>query len=82
MDDKPIYEKLTEIFRDILDDEHIVLTPKTTAQDILEWDSVNHINIVVAVETKFGIKFKSAEIEKLKNVGEFATLIKQRLAAK
>lgn len=82
MDEKAIYEKLTPIFRDVLDDESITLTPETTADDIPEWDSVNHIHIVVAVESAFKVKFKSAEIEELKNVGELVSLIEKHLTAK
>lgn len=80
MQDAAIYEKLTGIFRDVFDDESIVLSPEMTADDVAEWDSANHINIVVATEEAFGIRFKSAEIEELKNVGDFVALVKGRLA--
>jgi acyl carrier protein len=70
-----IYSQLTDIFRDIFDDESIVLTAETTAADIPEWDSFNHINLIVATEQKFGIKFKTAELEGLKNVGHLVQLI-------
>jgi acyl carrier protein len=70
-----IYSQLTEIFRDIFDDESVVLTPETTAADIDDWDSFNHINLIVATEQKFGIKFKTAELEDLKNVGHLVQLI-------
>jgi acyl carrier protein len=74
-----ILEKLTDIFHDVFSDDSLVLAPQMTADDVEEWDSFNHINIVVATETRFGIKFKTAEIEKLKNVGEFVELISQKL---
>lgn len=81
MTEEAIYEQLTPIFRDIFDDESIVLTPDTRAADIPDWDSLNHITLVVAQETKFGIKFKSAELEELLNVGQLVHLIQQKLAA-
>lgn len=77
MSEEQTYAKLTEIFRDIFDDDTIVLHPDMTAGDIEGWDSFNHISIVVASEAAFDVKFKSAEIEDLKNVGEFVRLINQ-----
>jgi acyl carrier protein len=82
MQNSEIYARLTAIFRDIFDDDTIVLKPEMTAADIPEWDSFNHINLIVATEAKFGIKFQTAEIESLKNVGHFAALIEQKLAAR
>jgi acyl carrier protein len=81
MNTKEILEQLTEIFHQIFDDESIVLTPETTAADIADWDSFNHINIIVAVEEHFGIKFQTAETEELKNVGHLIELIQQKLEA-
>ena len=82
MTDHEILERLTAIFRDILDDDDIELTPQTTAADIKDWDSANHINIVVSVEMRFGIKISNAQVEQLKNVGDFVALIAQKLDAK
>jgi acyl carrier protein len=79
MNSSQILEQLTEIFRQIFDNDSIVLTPETTAQDIAEWDSFNHINIIVAVEERFGIKFQTAETEELKNVGHLVELIGRKL---
>jgi len=76
-----ILEKLTAIIHDALDDQKLVLTPETTAADVPAWDSVAHINIVVATEMGFGIKFKTAELEQLRNVGDFVSLIEQKLCA-
>lgn len=61
-------------------DDSIVLTPATTAEDVDGWDSMNHIFIVVELEKRFGVKFQAAEMEELKNVGELAALVAQRLA--
>jgi acyl carrier protein len=82
MNDSEILDQLTEIFRQLFDDDSIILTRDTTAQDIAEWDSFNHINIIVAVEARFKIKFQTAETEELKNVGHFVDLIKQKMAKK
>lgn len=73
--------KLTTIFRDIFDDDSLTLRPEMTAADVAEWDSFNHINLIVATEARFGIKFQTAEIESLKNVGHFEDLIAKKLAA-
>lgn len=82
MDDSQILEQLTNIIRDVLNDDTLILTPETIAADVPEWDSFNHINIVVATEVKFGIKFKTAELEQVRNVGEFVALIGQKLSQK
>ena len=79
MDEGAIYAKLNEIFRDIFDDDSVVLTPDTNADDIPEWDSFNHVNITVACEAAFGIRFKSAELEELSNVGGLVHLIQAKL---
>ncbi len=75
MTSEQIYTQLTEIFRELFDDESIVLTPQTTAADLAEWDSFNHINLIVASEARFGVKFSTAEIESLHNVGQFVDAI-------
>ena len=76
-----VYDGLNEIFRDIFGDEAITVGPDTTAADIPEWDSFNHINIIVAVESRFGIKFSTVEVEALKNVGDMAALIERKQGA-
>ena len=81
MTEAEILEKLSEIFHEVFDDDGIVLTPETSADDISEWDSFNHIHIIVAVEARFGVKFQVAEVTALKNVGDLVTLISARLAA-
>ena len=60
---------------------HAGVRPEMTAADIAEWDSFNHINLIVATEAKFGIKFQTSEIESLRNVGHFVELIEKKLAA-
>ena len=70
MERTDIYSKLNEIFIDVLDLDEVELTDATSANDIEEWDSLSHIQLIVAVEKTFGIKFTSLEIMKEKNVGE------------
>lgn len=72
--------KLNKIFCDIFDDDQIVISEDMTANDIEEWDSLNHINIVVAVEKKFNIKFTTKEIMIYENVGQFANAVEEKLA--
>lgn len=81
MTDAEILQKLTGIFRDVFDDDSLVLTEQTTADDVDEWDSFNHINIIVATEAGFRIKFQTAEIEGLKNVGHLVALIQRKLSS-
>ena len=74
--------KLTDIFRDVFDDDSIVLRDDMTADDVADWDSMSHVTLVVAAERTFGIKFRTAEIEELKNVGDFEHLIAAKVAEK
>lgn len=75
MDKNQILEEVQEIFRDVLDNENIVLEDATTADDIEEWDSLSHIQLIVAIEKHFKIKFTSKEILSWQNVGEMLDTI-------
>jgi acyl carrier protein len=81
MQQQDIYAQLTLIFRNLFDDDTLTLTPSLTAADVPDWDSFNHINLIVAVESKFGIKFHTAELESMHTVGHLADLIQTKLAA-
>ncbi|WP_294297729.1 acyl carrier protein [uncultured Chryseobacterium sp.] len=70
MDKNEVLEKLIPIFREQLDNEDLELNAETTAEDIEEWDSLSHIQLIVAIEKAFGIRFTSAEIQSWNNVGE------------
>lgn len=78
MDMNTIYTKLNKIFRDIFDDDSITVNPNTTADDIDDWDSLEHITLISAVEREFKMKFKMGEISSMKNVGEMAQIIASR----
>lgn len=71
--------RLQDVFRDVFDDDAIAISATTTAKDVDGWDSLNHVNLVVAVEKKFGIKFTTKEVNTLANVGEFVQLIEKKL---
>lgn len=75
MERQEIFAKLTEIFQDVLDNDEIEVTAETKADDIEEWDSLTNIQLVVAIEKAFGIKFKSSEIMSWSNVGEMVDSI-------
>jgi len=70
MERNQILEEVQEIFRDVLDNEEIELKNETVADDIDEWDSLSHIQLIVAIEKHFKVKFTSKEILSWKNVGE------------
>jgi acyl carrier protein len=81
MSQSEIYIALTEVFQEVFDDDSIVLTPETTADDIEGWDSQAHVNLVVAAESQFGVRFRTAELETLHNVGDFVALIEAKREA-
>ena len=68
--EEKIYETLNEIFQDVFDDEDIVVDAGTNSDTIEDWDSLEHINLVVAIEKAFGLKFSMDEVTGMKNVGE------------
>ena len=80
MERNEVLDRVQEVVRDVLDDEEIVLTDQTTADDVDDWDSLSHIQLIVAVEKAFHIKFTSKEILSWKNVGELVDSILTRTA--
>lgn len=74
-----VFEKLNEIFREIFDDETIIVSDTTTADEIEDWDSLEHINLIVEIENTFHIKFRMGEVNTMKNVGEMADFIIDRI---
>jgi len=81
MTDGEIYEQLTEIIRDVLMDFDLVLRPDLTAKEVDGWDSYKMIEIIVAVESQFGLKVKSRELDDLENVGDLVALIRKAKSA-
>lgn len=79
MSKEEVFEKLNEVFRDVFDDEEITVTETTTADDIEDWDSLEHINLLAAVEQEFGIKFNMGQVVSMKNVGEMAEIIMSKI---
>ncbi|MBE6836694.1 MAG: acyl carrier protein [Ruminococcus sp.] len=73
-----IYERLTVVFRDVFDDETLEINDTTTAEDIEEWDSIEHITLISAVENEFKVRFKMGEVSGMKNVGEMVKIIEER----
>ena len=84
MDD--ILESLQAVLREVFGDDEMVVTDATTAEEIDGWDSLMHVNIIIAVEKRFGVKFAAAEIAALKsegqNLGSFCQLLSRKLAVK
>jgi len=74
-----ITEKLTAVFREVFDDDSIVLSNEMTADDIDAWDSMSHVNLIIAVEIAFDIEFKQSEIQNFANVGELKQSIETKL---
>lgn len=75
-----VMSQITTIFRDILDNDDIALSNTSTADDIEEWDSLTHIQLIVALEKHFKIKFTTQEITSYKNVGEMAESILKKVS--
>lgn len=74
-----IYAALTEVFQEVFDDDSIRLHDGMTAADIADWDSQNHINLILAAEMRFGVMFRTAELDAMKNVGDFVNALDKRL---
>ncbi len=70
-----VFITLNEVFRDVFDDEEITVTETTTAKDIEDWDSLEHINLLAAIEQEFSMKFTMGQVVTMKNVGEMADVI-------
>jgi acyl carrier protein len=77
--DDEILARLNTIFRDVLDDDEIDLTPATVADDVEGWDSLAHVRLMLTVERAFSLKFTAAQVGRLKNVGDLVALIAERL---
>jgi acyl carrier protein len=74
-----IVQELTSLFHDVFDDDGIVLSDTMTAKDVERWDSLNHINLIVAIEQRFHVKFSTAEVARMANVGELVDTLVGKL---
>ena len=74
-----VFAKVNEVFRDVFDDEDIIVEETTTADDIEDWDSLEHINLVSAIEQEFGMKFTMGQVVSMKNVGEMVDIILEKV---
>jgi acyl carrier protein len=74
-----IRENLTNIFKEVFDEETLVLTDEMTADDVDAWDSLSHVNLMIAIEIAFDIEFKQSEIQNFANVGELILGIEKKL---
>ena len=72
--------RLNGVFQNVFDDPDVTVARQTTAQDVEGWDSLTHINLIVAVEKEFKIRFTTAEVTGLKNVGELIDAISRKMA--
>ena len=73
-----VYEKLNKVFRDVFDDDSITVNDATTTNDIEDWDSLEHINLMTSVQKAFKVKLTMGEISGLKNVGELVDILEKR----
>lgn len=79
-----VKDEIGEIFQEVFDDPSLVIFDEMTTKDVERWDSLEHINLIIATESRFGIKFTTAEMSRLKesgqNVGTFIKLIESKIA--
>jgi acyl carrier protein len=80
MDRNTIIQELTPIFRDVLDLPELELASESNASSVEGWDSLTHVNLVVAIEKRYRVKFALGELQSLKNVGEMADLIQKKVS--
>jgi len=81
MDRDAIRAKVQQILRDVLDDDTVVLTDDTVAEDVVDWDSTNHVRLIVGIEEDLNVRFETDEITRPESVGDLVDLIKSKLPA-
>lgn len=74
-----LMERVQGVFRDVFNDASIEITEETTALDIEEWDSLTHVQLIIALENEFNLKFAIKEIIELNNVGDIISLLETKL---
>ena len=80
MNRNTIIQELTPIFRDVLDLPELELASESSASSVEGWDSLAHVNLVVAIEKRYRVKFALGELQALKNVGDMADLIEKKVS--
>jgi acyl carrier protein len=78
MSDEEIYGRMNGIFRDVFDDEELIVNPDTTAGDVFGWDSLTYIRLILTVSKVFDVNFSASEISSFKNVGELVNAVRRR----
>ncbi|MBR5765683.1 MAG: acyl carrier protein [Lachnospiraceae bacterium] len=79
MSREEIMEKVNEIFRDVFDDDTLIITDSTNSDDIEDWDSLEHISLIISMEKEFNMKFDIKEVNKLENVGQMVDMIRDKM---
>ena len=74
----PVHDELEQLFRDVFGDDTIELTEETTARDVPQWDSLGHVNLMFAIEERFGVRFRGNELAEFANVGELKRFLDER----
>lgn len=82
MDHQGVLNKLTDLFRELSDEDDVVLDDATTADDVPGWDSIFHVKFVIAIERAFKVRFDASEINAAANVGELAAIIESKFTAR
>ncbi len=80
MDRREILAGIQDIIATSLEQPDLQVTMRTRAEDVVGWDSFNHVNIIVAIEDRFNLEFKSGEVEKMRGVGDLVQLLEQKLS--
>ena len=75
MSREEVFERVTDIFRDVFDDDELVISDSTNSEDIEDWDSLEHIQLIVGMEKEFKVKFDIKTVKSLENVGQMVDLI-------
>lgn len=76
---RDLNSELTNIFRDIFEDDNLVVGRETTAADVPGWDSLQHVSLILRVESRFGIRLSSSEVADMKSVGDLIDIVERRL---
>ena len=73
------FDRLTQVLRDVFDNEELIATPELTARTVNGWDSLGNVRLFVELERAFGVRFGATEISSLKNVGQLAELVERKI---